>query len=62
MPNKPKTPSRNVRVDDELWSAALDRAEAEGITVADVIRDALRVFVARPKSRRASVRASGGAK
>jgi hypothetical protein len=45
MPNQPKTPTRNVRVDDELWQAALDKARAEDRTISDVIRAALRRYV-----------------
>lgn len=47
MPNAPKTPSRNVRVTDELWQAALERAAERGETVADVIRRALERYVKR---------------
>ncbi|MBD8056671.1 ribbon-helix-helix protein, CopG family [Rhodococcus ruber] len=35
------TPLRNVRVPDELWDAARERAEAEGRHVSDVVREAL---------------------
>ena len=47
MPNQPKTPSRNVRVSDELWRAALAKAEERGETVADVVRRALERYVKR---------------
>lgn len=36
-----KTPLRNVRIPDELWDAARQRAEAEGRHVSDVVREAL---------------------
>lgn len=39
------TTLRNVRVDDDLWSAAQTRAETEGTTVSDVIRAALETYV-----------------
>jgi hypothetical protein len=39
------TPSRNVRVEDELWEGAILAATEEGTTVAAVIRDALERFV-----------------
>lgn len=45
MPNKPKTPSRNVRVDDELWNEALRIAGERGETVAEIIRSALKRYV-----------------
>lgn len=45
MPNKPKTPSRNVRVEDELWNEALRITAERGETVADVIRAALKRYV-----------------
>lgn len=39
---------RGVRIDDELWEAALERAKAERETVADVIRRALLAYVREP--------------
>lgn len=39
------TPSRNIRVDDELWKAAQARAAENDETVAQVIRRALREYV-----------------
>lgn len=45
VPNQPRTPSRNVRVSDELWEAAKQQASERGETVADVIRRALEVYV-----------------
>jgi len=40
------TRGRNIRIDDELWEAAKAAAEAEGRTVADVVRAALKRLVA----------------
>lgn len=38
---------RNVRVDDELWNAAMQRAKDEGTTnVSEIINRALRDYVA----------------
>jgi len=51
MPNKPKTPSRNVRVDDELWNEALRISSERGETVADVIRAALTRYVKKNRSK-----------
>jgi len=45
MPNAPKTPSRNVRVPDELWHAAQAKAMKLGETVSDVVRRALDEYV-----------------
>ena len=45
MPNAPKTPARGVRVPEELWRAALERAAARGETVSDVLRRALEAYV-----------------
>jgi predicted DNA binding CopG/RHH family protein len=45
MPNKPKTPSRNVRVESPLWEAAKRKAAENGEAVADVIRRALEDYV-----------------
>lgn len=46
VPNAPKTPKHGVRIDDELWQAAKRAAADRGETVADVIRRALRDYVA----------------
>ena len=50
MPDKPRkeNPARPVRVEDDLWAAAKLRAAAEGTTVSEVIRAALREYVSRP--------------
>lgn len=45
VPNKPKTPIRGVRVPDEEWHPAQKKAKAEGETVTDVVRRALRDYV-----------------
>ena len=45
MPDAPKTPSRNVRIPDDLWSAAQTKAVELGETVSDVVRRALREYV-----------------
>ncbi|MFW6776083.1 hypothetical protein ACOACO_17500 [Nocardioides sp. CPCC 205120] len=45
-PNQPKTPSRNVRVPDDLWTAAQAKAKSEGLTVSAVIVAALQDYVA----------------
>lgn len=52
MPNQPKTPLRSVRIADELWHAAQQKAEAEGRTVSDVVREALEKYVARKSTRK----------
>jgi len=46
MPNAPKTPTRTVRVSDELWTATQAKAASLGVTVTSVILDALEKFVA----------------
>lgn len=45
----PKTTLRNVRVDDELWTAAQEAAASRGESLSDVLRAALRRYVARAK-------------
>ncbi|GGP98272.1 hypothetical protein GCM10010187_12350 [Actinomadura coerulea] len=40
MPGK-GTPRRTIRVSDEQWKKAKDKAEKEGRDVSDVIRDCL---------------------
>lgn len=47
MTSKGTTP-RPVRVSDELWQAALAKARERGDTLSDVVRRALREYVARP--------------
>lgn len=45
MPNQPATPTRTVRVPDELWQAAKRAAVDSGETVTDVIIRALIRYV-----------------
>ena len=45
MPNQPKTPTRSIRIEDQLWEASLARAAARGETVSDVVREALAHYV-----------------
>lgn len=47
VPNKPKTPLRNVRIDDELWHSAKTAAASNGETVSDVIRRSLQTYIER---------------
>lgn len=46
MPNQPRpdNPARSVRVPDDLWNAAKERAAERGETVTDVILRALRRY------------------
>lgn len=53
VPNKPKTTLRNVRIDDELWSAAQQTAAANGTNVSEVIRTHLQQYVTIPLDPRA---------
>lgn len=48
MPNQPKTPVRGLRVDDDLWHAAQEKAKAEGRTMTDVLVAYLKRYVATP--------------
>lgn len=41
----PGTTLRNVRVSDDLWDAALRRAEQDNTTVSEVIRELLQQWV-----------------
>lgn len=41
MPNQPKTPIRSFRVPDEIWQAALARAQREGTTLTALLVDYL---------------------
>jgi hypothetical protein len=53
MPNQPKTPVRGLRVDDELWHAAQEKAKAEGRTMTDVLVAYLKRYVATPPRKKA---------
>jgi hypothetical protein len=37
MPNAPKTPTRTLRVSDDLWIAVQKKAASEKVTVTSVI-------------------------
>lgn len=41
------TPRRGVRVEDELWIPALEKAAASGDNLSDIIRQALRDYLAK---------------
>ena len=45
MPNAPKTPTRTIRVSDELWSAVKTKAAKDKRTVTDVIIEALKAYL-----------------
>lgn len=45
MPNKPKTPHRTIRVPDDEWLPAKDKAAQRGETMTEVIRAALQSYV-----------------
>lgn len=45
MPNAPKTPTRTIRVSDELWTAVQAKAADQGITVTSVVIEALEKFI-----------------
>ncbi|ANP74540.1 hypothetical protein [Cryobacterium arcticum] len=51
MPNKPKTPLRAIRISDEVWVAAQERALEDGRTVSDVVREALVKYGKKPRKR-----------
>jgi len=48
MPNKPKTPVRGIRVEEDLWRAAQEKAEAEGRTLTGVLVAYLKRYVSTP--------------
>lgn len=43
--NQPKTPTRTVRVDDEIWLPALAIARDRDETLSTVMRDALEAYI-----------------
>jgi len=45
VPNAPKTPTRTVRVSDEIWGAAKEKAAVEGRTLTDVVIEALKKYI-----------------
>lgn len=47
MPNQPRpdNPPRTVRVEDELWEAAMDLTAKNDETMSQVVRRALRAYV-----------------
>ena len=49
MPNKPRpeNPARPIRVEDDLWAAVKATAAGNEETVSEVVRRALRRYVAR---------------
>ena len=48
MPNKPATPHRAVRIDDETWEALGDAATATGTDRSAVLRELARWWLRRP--------------
>ncbi len=47
MPNAPKTPTRTIRVPDDIWKAVQKKAASEGVTVTSIIIQALEKYIAR---------------
>lgn len=45
MPNAPKTPTRTIRVPDDLWRAVQKKAAVQGVTVTSVIIKALEEYI-----------------
>ena len=45
MPNAPKTPTRTIRVPDDLWKAVQYNAAKDGVTVTSIIVEALQAYV-----------------
>ena len=45
MPNAPKTPTRTIRVADEIWLAVQKKAAQEKVTVTSVIIAALEDYI-----------------
>jgi hypothetical protein len=45
MPNAPKTPTRTIRVPDDLWKAVQKKAAEEEVTVTSVIIGALQAYL-----------------
>jgi predicted CopG family antitoxin len=43
--NQPHTPRRTFRIPDDLYAAAAEKADAEGRSLSDVIRELLTTWV-----------------
>jgi len=41
MPRSGQTPTRTIRVDDDLWEAVQAQAKVDGVTVTSIIIDGL---------------------
>lgn len=50
MPNAPKTPTRTIRVADDLWLSVQKKAALEGVTVTSVIITALESYIKKDES------------
>lgn len=44
-PNAPKTPIRSIRIPDALWADIQAKADREGVTASDAVRDLLEQWV-----------------
>jgi hypothetical protein len=55
MPNAPKTPTRTLRVDDELWIAVQEQARIDGVTVTSIIIDALYSYLKNARERQSDM-------
>ncbi|WP_329249543.1 hypothetical protein OG417_03340 [Actinoallomurus sp. NBC_01490] len=44
-----KHKARGIRVPDERWEQAKQKAEEEGVTLQDVVNECLEKFIKRPK-------------
>jgi len=45
IPNAPKTPTRTIRVSDDIWFAVQKKAAKEGVTVTSVIIASLEKYI-----------------
>lgn len=46
----PKTTLRNIRIDDDLWSAAMSKAADGQRSVSEVVRELLTEWITPPRS------------
>jgi hypothetical protein len=52
MPNAPKTPTRTLRVSDELWGDLQQIAVSKGVTITSIIINYLEQYVAENKPKK----------
>jgi predicted DNA-binding protein len=45
VPNQPRTQHRSIRIPDEIYYPAMEKAKSEGRTVSEVVREFLAEYI-----------------